>query len=538
MGNISSAQSSSPSLPIDSTFDLPSPLPSWPSGEGFAKGVIDLGGLEVFQVTKFNKVWTVYEEGQDNLGATFFEPSSLPEGFSLLGFYAQPNNRKLFGWTLVGKDISGNSIRPPVDYLLLWSGKSTKVENNKDQTGYFWQPVPPDGYSAVGLIVTTTAEKPPLDKIRCVRSDLTDQSEPDALIWESNGFSVSSSKPVNRGTQASSVCVGTFTSNPTLACLKNNKFDFSCMPSKVQIDALFKTYAPLIYFHKDEKYLPSSVNWFFSNGALLYKKGEESNPVPVEPNGSNLPQGEANDGLYWLDLPVASDARKRVQGGDLQSMEVYLHIKPVYGGTLTDIAVWMFYPFNGPSRAKLKLATIPLGRIGEHIGDWEHFTLRISNFSGKLQRMYLSQHSKGSWIYPPEIEFQSGGNKPVAYASLNGHAMYAKPGLVLQGRDDVGIRNDTGKSEKVFDTAVRFRVVLAEYLKEVEEPAWLNYMRHWGPKIDYGREDEIRGVEKIVVGESLKSMFRSAVNGLPNEVFGEEGPTGPKLKRNWLGDED
>ena len=77
-----------------------------------------------------------------------------------------------------------------------------------------------------------------------------------------------------------------------------------------------------------------------------------------------------------------------------------------------------------------------------------NFTLRISNFSGKLQRMYLSQHSKGSWIDAPEIEFKSGGNIPVAYASLNGHAMYAKPGLVLQGRGDVGIRNDTGKERK------------------------------------------------------------------------------------------
>ncbi|KAF3587557.1 hypothetical protein F2Q69_00026908 [Brassica cretica] len=135
----------------------------------------------------------------------------------------------------------------------------------------------------------------------------------------------------------------------------------------------------------------------------------------------------------------------------------------------------------------------------------------MSNFSCTLQRMYLSQHSRGSWINAPEMKFRGGRNKPVAnYASLNGHAMYAKPGLVLQGRDDI----------------------------EVEEPAWLNYMRHWGPTIDYGREDELRGVEKIVVGESLKSVFRSAVNGLPNEVFGEEGPTGPKLKRNWLGDED
>ncbi|XP_010506336.1 PREDICTED: uncharacterized protein LOC104782963 [Camelina sativa] len=542
MGNSSSSQSTSPSLPIDSTFNLPFALPSWPSGEGFAKGRIDLGGLEVCQVETFKKVWTVYEGGQDNLGATFFEPSSVPQGFSILGFYAQPNNRNLFGWTLVGKDLSGDSLRPPVDYLLLWSGKSTKVENNGVETGYFWQPVPPDGYNAVGLIVTTSDEKPPLEKIRCVRSDLTDQSESDAQIWETNGFRVSSSKPVNRGTQASGVCVGTFfasSTNPTLPCLKNNKFDFSCMPRKPQVDSLFQAYAPWIYFHEDEKYLPASVNWFFSNGALLYKKGDESNPVPVEPNGSNLPQGESNDGLYWLDLPVAPDARKRVQGGDLQSMEVYLHIKSVFGGTFTDVAVWMFYPFNGPSRAKLKAITIPLGRIGEHIGDWEHFTLRISNFNGKLHRMYLSQHSGGKWIDAPEIEYQGGGNKPVAYASLKGHAMYSKPGLVLQGKDNVGIRNDTGKSEKVIDTAVRFSVVAAEYMRggEVEEPAWLNYMRHWGPKINYGHEDEIRGVEKIMVGESLKNVFRSAIKGLPNEVFGEEGPTGPKLKRNWLGDE-
>uniref|UniRef100_A0A1J3JNQ0 DUF946 domain-containing protein n=1 Tax=Noccaea caerulescens TaxID=107243 RepID=A0A1J3JNQ0_NOCCA len=543
MGNSSSALSSSSSLPIDSAFDLPSPLPSWPSGGGFAKGRIDLGGLEVCQVTTFKKVWTVYEGGQDNLGATLFEPSSVPEGFSILGFYAQPNSRKLFGWTLVGKDLSGDSLRPPVDYLLLWSGKSKKVANSGGETGYFWQPVPPEGYNAVGLLVTTSAAKPPLDKIRCVRSDLTDQSESDAQIWETDGFSVSSSKPLNRGTKASGVSVGTFlanSSNPTLACLKNKKFDFSCMPSKLQIDALFQAYAPWIYFHKDEKYLPSSVDWFFSNGALLYKKGDEPNPVPIEPNGANLPQGESNDGLYWLDLPVASDARERVKGGNLQGMEVYLHVKPVFGGTFTDIAVWMFYPFNGPSRAKLKLGTIPLGKIGEHIGDWEHFTLRISNFSGKLHRMYLSQHSRGSWIDPSEIEFQGGGNKPVAYASLNGHAMYSKPGLVLQGKDNVGIRNDTGKSEKLIDTAVRFKVVSAEYMGggEVEEPAWLNYLRHWGPKIDYGHEDEIRGVEKIMVGESLKNAFRSAIKGLPNEVFGEEGPTGPKLKRNWLGDED
>ncbi|KAL1219125.1 hypothetical protein V5N11_017276 [Cardamine amara subsp. amara] len=61
--------------------------------------------------------------------------------------------------------------------------------------------------------------------------------------------------------------------------------------------------------------------------------------------------------------------------------------------------------------------------------------------------MYLSQHSGGSLVDASEIDFQGGGNKPVVYASLNGHAIYFKPGLVLQGKYDVWIRNDTGISD-------------------------------------------------------------------------------------------
>ena len=517
------------------------------TGEGFGNGIINLGsGLQVCQVVSLNKIWATNEGGPDNLGATFFEPSQMPQGFSMLGCYSQPNNRMLHGWVLAGKDETGDALTKPVDYTLVWSSESLQIK--QEGVGYIWLPTPLDGYKALGCVVTTSPEKPSLEKVRCVRSDLTDDCQIDKWIWgqgkesDPNGFNVFSLRPSNRGTQAMGVSVGTFVAQNTtsasisLACLKNIESNLSCMPTLDQVQAIFQAYSPRIYFHPDEEYLPSSARWYFTNGALLYKKDEESKPVPIESTGSNLPQGGSNDGSYWLDLPVEEAARERVKRGDLQDCQVYLHIKPMLGATFTDIVAWLFYPFNGPGRAKVDLITVPLGKTGQHVGDWEHVTLRISNFNGQLCGIYLSAHSGGTWYDASELEFQN-GNKAVIYSSLNGHAMYAKPGLVLQGSGNIGIRNDTAKSNKFIDTGARFSVVSAEYMgSSVVEPPWLNYLRKWGPNITYDLAEEAETVEKLLPGK-LKSAFDKFVKSLPKEIFGEEGPTGPKLKRNWTGDE-
>lgn len=545
MGNGTSATKEA--LPIATPFKLPSPLPSLPQGEGFGNGIINLGsGLQVCQVVSLNKIWATNEGGPDNLGATFFEASQMPQGFSMLGCYSQPNNRMLHGWVLAGKDETGDALTKPVDYTLVWSSESLQIK--QEGVGYIWLPTPLDGYKALGCVVTTSPEKPSLEKVRCVRSDLTDDCQIDKWIWgqgkesDPNGFNVFSLRPSNRGTQAMGVSVGTFVAQNTtsasisLACLKNIESNLSCMPALDQVQAIFQAYSPRIYFHPDEEYLPSSARWYFTNGALLYKKDEESKPVPIESTGSNLPQGGSNDGSYWLDLPVEEAARERVKRGDLQDCQVYLHIKPMLGATFTDIVAWLFYPFNGPGRAKVDLITVPLGKTGQHVGDWEHVTLRISNFNGQLCGIYLSAHSGGTWYDVSELEFQN-GNKAVIYSSLNGHAMYAKPGLVLQGSGNIGIRNDTAKSNKFIDTGARFSVVSAEYMgSSVVEPPWLNYLRKWGPNITYDLAEEAETVEKLLPGK-LKSAFDKFVKSLPKEIFGEEGPTGPKLKRNWTGDE-
>ncbi|CAL0310287.1 unnamed protein product [Lupinus luteus] len=541
-------------LPIETIFKLPAETPLWPSGVGnFASGTIDLGGLQVSQISTFNKVWAADEGGPDNVGATVFEPIGIPLGFFMLGSYIQPNNKPLFGWVLVAKDVSlsiiNGTLKQPVDYKLVWSSALEMIK--QDKTAYVWLPTAPDGYKAVGHVVTTTPNKPSLDKIRCVREDLTEQCETYSWIWgpgkdsKLSSFNFFDARPSNRGILAPGVRVGTFvaqigsssTSVVSISCLKNNNVNSTIsMPNLLQIKALVLAYSPVMYLHPDDEYLTSSVNWYFSNGVLLYKKGEELKPVPIAPNGTNLPQGGTNDGAYWMDLPADPANRETVKKGDLLSSKSYIHVKPMLGGTFTDIVIWVFYPFNGNARAKLGKLTIPLGLIGEHVGDWEHVTLRVSNFNGLLWQMYFSQHNKGAWYEASELEFQS-GNKPIVYSSFHGHATYPHAGLNPQGADVIGLRNDTAKSDKVVDFGSS-ELVSAEYLgSQIIEPPWLNYFRQWGPTIDYNIDDELRKVEKILP-ESVRILLETIIKALPSEVLGQEGPTGPKTKDNWTGDEN
>ncbi|KAL8092073.1 hypothetical protein At1g04090-like [Apium graveolens] len=535
-------------LPIETTFALPSPIPTWSSGEGFASGTIDLGGLQVCQLTTFNKIWASHEGGPDNLGATIYEPSSVPEGFTMLGCYGQANNESLFGFVLAAKETDPESdiLKMPTDYKLVWSSETSKLK--QDGVAYVWLPMPPDGYKTAGHVVTSSSDKPSLEKIRCVRADFTVDSETEDWIWGQakdlnvNGFNLYAMRPKERGAQALGVSVGTFVAqngggDGSLCCLKNVEANLSAMPNLNQVREVFQAYSPYVYFHPDEKYFPSTVNWYFQNGALLFSKGNESSPTPIEPMGANLPQGGSNDGTFWLGLPNDKNASDKIKKGDLQDAMAYLHIKPMFGASYTDIAIWLFYPFNGPARAKIEIINISLGKIGEHVSDWEHVTLRISNFNGELRSVYFSEHSKGQWVSAPHLEFEN-GNKPVTYSSLNGHAFYPKPGLVLQGSGGIGIRNDTAKSKNVMVTGNRFSIVAGDYLKSsgIVEPPWLNYLRKWGPNITYDIAEELKKVEKVLPG-FLKKAFIKLVKNLPSEVLGEDGPTGPKVKTNWTGDE-
>ncbi|CAA6659079.1 unnamed protein product [Spirodela intermedia] len=505
-------------LPIETVFTLPSPLPSFPPGGGFAKGSINLGGLEVRPCSSLTKVWAALEGGPENLGATFFKPSPVPAGFSLLGCYAQPNNRPLFGWVLCGRDIDGGpsgSRRATRSSGPARAPRSGNMATATSGSRLRRKDTEPSGYLSRPL-------RPPPRRRKSAASGRTLPTS--ARMTSGCGGTKTESRytvrrPTVRGSGAAGVRVGTcMVGTPPLWCLKNTAPLSRSMPGMTQIEALVRAYSPWIYFHPDEPYLPSSVGWFFDNGALLYKKDAPA-PAAVDSAGSNLPQG-ANAGECWLDLPADEAARNRLKTGDLQSSEAYVHVKPMLGGTFTDVVVWVFYPFNGPARAKVEFLNISFKRIGEHIGDWEHVTLRVSNFSGELRRVFFAEHSSGEWKEASEVEFQ-GGNKPVAYAALHGHAAYPHPGLVLQGgAPPVSASASETTPRKAAGVWTPARNIASSLLT-----IWV------------GCRSATTSPRTRLLPRKLRERLEKLLKSLPPEVLGEEGPTGPKEKRNWAGDE-
>ncbi|KAF9608060.1 hypothetical protein IFM89_005699 [Coptis chinensis] len=498
------------------------------NGQGFATGKIPFGELEVLKITKFECIWSYNPPNEKTKGAAFYRPVDIPDGFFSLGHYCQSNDDPLRGFVLVAREVGHNcrtitnlpALRKPISYTLIWSTDDFS-EETRYGCCYFWLPLPPTGYKATGFVVSNNPDTPSLEEVRCVRDDLTESCQ----------------------TYRKGVSVGTFFCSSHLssgdelniACLKNQDLALQAMPNLEQIHALIKHYGPTVSFHPDERYLPSSVPWFFKSGAMLYRRGDVEGEA-IDCTGSNLPNGGENDGEYWIDLPD-DDRNSSVKNGDIESAELYVHVKPALGGTFTDIVMWVFCPFNGPVTIKFGMVNIPLSKVGQHVGDWEHFTLRVSNFSGELWSIYFSQHSGGEWVNAYDLEYIE-GNKAIVYSSKCGHASFAHPGGYFQGSHVVGLRNDAAWGNNVVDSSVKYHIIAAEYLGEgsVAEPCWLQFMREWGPTIVYNSKfelDKIVSALPIYLRLSVENLF----DKLPVELYGEEGPTGPKEKNNWIGDE-
>lgn len=543
-------------LQLPQPFSLPCPLPTWPQGQGFGTGQINLGEIEVLEVTKFESICSSLVHKKEK-GVTFYRPVGVPDGFFSFGDYCQPNDKPLRGYVLVARDlaagrqedksVNGPALIKPLSYILLWSSDSEHGEQV-----FIWQPRPPIGYKSLGFVVTNDPREPDLEEVRCIRADFTEDCEVCDLMLDT--VSTLSNYPIKiwntrscaRGMLGTGVSVGTFFCSTYLdseddmkiVCLKNLDSSLHAMPNLDQIHALIKHYGPRVFFHPNEAYLPSSVGWFFKNGALLYSK-EKAKGVAIDSRGSNLPRGGVNDGDFWLDLPDDDEGRDYIKKGNMESTLLYVHVKPAIGGSFTDIVMWIFCPFNGPSTIKAGLLNIEMSKVGEHVGDWEHYTLRVSNFTGELWYVYFSEHSGGEWVDASSLEFIE-GNRAVIYSAKSGHASFPHAGTYIQGSTklNIGLRNDTARSNYFIDSCTNYEIIAAEYLGEgiIKEPHWLQYMREWGPTIVYDSRSEL---DKIM--NFLPFFFKLSVESImelfPTEIYGEEGPTGPKEKDNWLGDE-
>ncbi len=110
--------------------------------------------------------------------------------------------------------------------------------------------------------------------------------------------------------------------------------------SLADLRAVIAAHAPVLRFHPDEKYLPSSVEWYLARADLAKADGTRVQATP-----DNLPVTGTDDRSYQL---VLRDEASRA--GDLSTAVAYVRAKPASTPGFTDVSSGSSTRTTGPAR--------------------------------------------------------------------------------------------------------------------------------------------------------------------------------------------
>lgn len=106
------------------------------------------------------------------------------------------------------------------------------------------------------------------------------------------------------------------------------------------------------------------------------------------------------------------------------TVPIYASIVRKEADVIYDFVYYAFYPYN---QGKLVAGRV----FGNHVGDWEHVSLRISfrnSPNPRLLQAFNSQHSGGECLSPSNITFVLNTSHPIAYVARGSHGTYSRPG--------------------------------------------------------------------------------------------------------------
>ncbi|MBM4039112.1 MAG: DUF946 domain-containing protein, partial [Planctomycetes bacterium] len=196
-------------------------------------------------------------------------------------------------------------------------------------------------------------------------------------------------------------------------------------------------------------------------------------------------------------------------------------------------AAFFYYPYN---RGKTKVDTV----FGNHVGDWEHITIRLTwqkvwskwilapSMSSDQPSLFLAAHDEGAKETWP-VPWVPGTHHPIIYSALGSHGSYRDPGshlykdhwLAGEFRDHTnrGTAWDTWKKLECFDYDAR------RGLGPTWKGTWPRWLEHDTGNRNTGSNDPASGP----VGRWGNRAW--------DKWFGyyrlDQGPKGPADKPYW-----
>lgn len=399
----------------------------------------------------------------------------------------------------------GDLLAAPTDYVFKWNDSGS----GGDRDVSLWHPVAPQGYKCLGTITGNGYAKPSTNQMRCIKSEYVLHGK-GTFVWNDSGtgsdrdgsiWSINASD--YRGQS-----VGAFIAQPNYT-LGGEYWSINMSAlNGVQIGDVTAwhatEYAPRVYLSGQEKYFPDAVEPFLAN------THEETHNGRV-----HLVTNQAL-GCDSCTDPAFLDGKNPAEA----SVPVYTFIvpKPVVGPNVTDVVYFFWSPYNNGKRICIGAYIDGLGCIGgystfgNHVGDWEHMTIRFVN--GLPNKVYMSQHGWGEEFVWGHSEVQMMGNHPVVYSALGSHATY--PAAARYSYRDLPNGDalvDYTAATIAWDTWNSLVIIpwqpAGTFTGDLE---WLNFSGAWGnPKAGCGLVEDVSG-ECVLNGGPGGPMFKQSTN--------------------------
>jgi hypothetical protein len=211
-------------------------------------------------------------------------------------------------------------------------------------------------------------------------------------------------------------------------------FEVMPPPKPVDLNTAIKAFAPRIYLTKGEEFLPSSIEYFTTVATIVPSANRfHANDELDDPGDSNW-NGSKGQNPTTTPVPVYAF----VVEGKTENTACPTGLNE----TFTDVYYFAFFPYNRGKRICIGSYSDLTGCVGDytvfgnHVGDWEHVTVRLR---GDAQTGYLpvwvsadahgsTQHRRWSHVAKTDDDH------PIVYAALGSHGIYFSPGIVKYKR--------------------------------------------------------------------------------------------------------
>ncbi len=233
--------------------------------------------------------------------------------------------------------------------------------------------------------------------------------------------------------------------------------------------SLAQTYAPVLYFHPEEQYFPTSVQFAFDHSVLEKYNDNgpptlmDANPTPAELATYAVPadpQVNPSD-VYYLNNTLGST---RDDADLLAAYVAGTYAKTVYTHVATDgaqtiVQFWFYYAYNP-------------GVWNDHEGDWE--TIAVVLAGGSPVGVGYSQHESGEGVAWADVD--KAGTHPHVYVARGSHANYLRS---YEGR--VGIAGDfVSSAGPVWQPSAYTIVNVGERDAPTPGNEWIQFAGRWG----------------------------------------------------------